>query len=165
MNEIAEPPTREFRCPVHEPSVHRGSAQPAMARPRVRRRWAGRLFGVGVLLALAGALGIGGWRYYSQHRQVLATAQQAEDFGPSLRVAIVRASDPNRVVTLPATTLAFTAANIYARASGYIVERKVDIGDRATKRPYDKLEAQIDVRELRLELAHARHQPVGGEPG
>ncbi len=150
MNEIAEPPTREFRCPVHEPSVHRVSAQPAMARPRVRRRWAGRLFGVGVLLALAGALGIGGWRYYSQHRQVLATAQQAEDFVPSLRVAIVRASDPNRVVTLPATTLAFTAANIYARASGYIVERKVDIGDRVKQ---GQLLAQITAPELDHQIA------------
>jgi RND family efflux transporter MFP subunit len=156
MNEIAEPPTREFRCPVHEPSVlhepsvHRVSAQPAMARPRVRRRWAGRLFGVGVLLTLAGALGIGGWRYYSQHRQVLATAQQAEDFVPSLRVATVRASDPNRVVTLPATTLAFTAANIYARASGYIVERKVDIGDRVKQ---GQLLAQITAPELDHQIA------------
>jgi hypothetical protein len=31
-------------------------------------------------------------------------------------------------VTLPATTNAFQAANIYARASGYITERNVDIG-------------------------------------
>ena len=34
------------------------------------------------------------------------------------------------LVTLPATTLAFAAANMYARASGYIEKRNVDIGDR-----------------------------------
>jgi RND family efflux transporter MFP subunit len=32
-------------------------------------------------------------------------------------------------VTLPATTLGFTEANIYARASGYVLKRYVDIGD------------------------------------
>ena len=32
-------------------------------------------------------------------------------------------------VTLPATTLGFEAANIYARASGYVAKRYVDIGD------------------------------------
>ena len=33
------------------------------------------------------------------------------------------------IVSLPATTLAFAAANIFARANGYIETRKVDIGD------------------------------------
>src|ERR1700730_581482 len=33
-------------------------------------------------------------------------------------------------VALPGTTAAFAAANIYARATGYIVKRNVDIGDR-----------------------------------
>jgi multidrug efflux pump subunit AcrA (membrane-fusion protein) len=33
-------------------------------------------------------------------------------------------------VTLPATTAAFAQAEIYARATGYIAKRDVDIGDR-----------------------------------
>ena len=33
-------------------------------------------------------------------------------------------------VTMPGTTAAFAAANIYARATGYIAKRNVDIGDR-----------------------------------
>src|SRR6201988_5509623 len=33
-------------------------------------------------------------------------------------------------VALPGTTAAFAAANIYARATGYIGKRNVDIGDR-----------------------------------
>jgi hypothetical protein len=32
-------------------------------------------------------------------------------------------------VTLPATTLGFVEANIYARASGYVLKRYLDIGD------------------------------------
>jgi multidrug efflux pump subunit AcrA (membrane-fusion protein) len=33
-------------------------------------------------------------------------------------------------VTLPGTTAAFADANVYARATGYIARRNVDIGDR-----------------------------------
>ena len=49
---------------------------------------------------------------------------------PSLRVATVKASPGVVSVTLPATTAAFAQANIYARATGYIGKRNVDIGDR-----------------------------------
>jgi hypothetical protein len=42
----------------------------------------------------------------------------------------VRASNDTVVVSLPATTSAFAAANIFARASGYIEKRNTDIGDR-----------------------------------
>ena len=48
---------------------------------------------------------------------------------PTVRVATVHASDNTLNVSLPATTLAFEAANIYARANGYIEKRQVDIGD------------------------------------
>jgi len=46
---------------------------------------------------------------------------------------------------LPATTLAFSAANIYARASGYIDKRLVDIGDRVKD---GQLLASVSVPEL-----------------
>ena len=63
---------------------------------------------------------IGGWRYETQHLETTTTAKQQADFVPSLRVAAVRASDGTMLVTLPATTLAFAQANIFARVSGYI---------------------------------------------
>jgi RND family efflux transporter MFP subunit len=47
-----------------------------------------------------------------------------------LRVATVTASPAVISVTLPGTTAAFTQAPIYARATGYIAKRNVDIGDR-----------------------------------
>jgi RND family efflux transporter MFP subunit len=46
---------------------------------------------------------------------------------------------------LPGTTAAFAAANIYARATGYIAQRKVDIGDRVKA---GDLLAQLAVPEI-----------------
>ena len=60
----------------------------------------------------------------------LPTAKQIRDFVPSVRVATVQAGDGTVLVTLPATTSAFSVANMFARASGYIDKRYVDIGDR-----------------------------------
>ena len=51
------------------------------------------------------------------------------NFVPSVRVEAVAQRHGNMHVSLPGTTLAFEAANIYARASGYICKRNVDIGD------------------------------------
>lgn len=48
---------------------------------------------------------------------------------PSVRVATVKANAAVTSVTLPATTAAFAQAEIYARATGYIGKRNVDIGD------------------------------------
>jgi RND family efflux transporter MFP subunit len=97
---------------------------------RKRRRWGGRLFAFSGFLLLAGGLSMGAWGNYSQQEQVLATAKQERDFVPSVRVAAVGASSGTVSVTLPATTAAFAAASIYARATGYIDKRNVDIGDR-----------------------------------
>ena len=60
----------------------------------------------------------------------MATAEQERDFVPSVRVATVKANPAVMSVTLPATTAAFAQADIYARATGYIGKRNVDIGDR-----------------------------------
>jgi multidrug resistance efflux pump len=80
--------------------------------------------------ALAGGLSFGAWGQYSQQRQTIATAQQERDFAPSVRVATVEASPGVISVSLPSTTAAFADANVYARATGYIARRNVDIGDR-----------------------------------
>jgi RND family efflux transporter MFP subunit len=113
----------------HEPAVDRKTEKAPKDRPDTRRRWGGLLFGLGAFLLLAGGLAFGASRSYSQQREVKATAEQLRDFVPSVRVATVRASPGNIVVTLPATTAAFADANIYARATGYIEKRNVDIGD------------------------------------
>ena len=111
-----------------EPSVERRTEEPPK-RPDVGRRWGGRLLALGAFLVLGGGLAFGATRYYTQHREAMATAEQRRNFIPNVRVATVRPSNRITLVTLPATTLAFSAANLFARASGYIDKRLVDIGD------------------------------------
>jgi RND family efflux transporter MFP subunit len=114
-------------------------------RPEVRHRRGGRLFALGSVVLLAGSLLFGAWRHYVQHQQVMATAQHDHDFVPSLRVATVEPSPSIVPVTLPGTTAAFTTAEIYARATGYIVKRNVDIGDHIKQ---GALLAQLAVPEM-----------------
>jgi RND family efflux transporter MFP subunit len=127
------------------PAVEREIENPSKDRPRLRRRWGGRLFALGGFLLLAGGLSVGVWGKYSQQQQVTATAEQARDFAPNVRVATVEASPAAVSVTLPGTTAAFAAANIFARATGYIVKRNVDIGDHVKR---GDLLAQLAVPEL-----------------
>src|ERR1700723_1279118 len=112
-------------------------ATPAQAAPNgdimpaPATRSNGRLIlGTVVLLVLIGALGYGFWQHYSLHAEVIATADQRRDFVPSVRTAAIKASADVRSATWPGTTEAFEQANLYARASGYIAKRTVDIGSR-----------------------------------
>src|SRR5271168_256946 len=93
------------------PAVEREIENPSKHRPRLRRRWGGRLFALGGFLLLAGGLSMGVWGKYSRQQQVTATAEQARDFAPNVRVATVEASPAAVSVTLPGTTAAFAAAN------------------------------------------------------
>ena len=127
------------------PAVDREIKSPTKHRPPVRRRWGGRLFALGGFLLLAASLSLGVWGKISQQQQVMAAAERARDFVPNVRVATVEASPGTVSVTLPGTTAAFAAANIFARATGYIAKRNVDIGDHVKA---GELLAQLAVPEL-----------------
>ncbi|WP_354082065.1 efflux RND transporter periplasmic adaptor subunit [Bradyrhizobium sp. S3.3.6] len=86
-------------------------------------------------------------------RALAATSEQARTLVPEVRVATVRASDSKINVTLPATTAAFEAANIFARTNGYIEKRYVDIGDRVKA---GALLAEIVAPELDHQIAQAQ---------
>ena len=107
--------------------VDRDTQSPQRSRSKVRRRWGVRVFALGAFLLLAGGLALGTWRHRALQQQVMATAEQERDFVPSVRVATVKANAAVMSVTLPATTAAFAQAEIYARATGYIGKRNVDI--------------------------------------
>ncbi|HWN77873.1 MAG TPA: efflux RND transporter periplasmic adaptor subunit [Bradyrhizobium sp.] len=115
---------------LDSPTFHRELEKQPGQRVPVRRRRGGRLFALGGLVLLASGLSLGGWKDFSLKHQVMATARQQHDFVPSLHVATVEANPATVSVTLPGTTAAFAAANIFARATGYIAKRNVDIGDR-----------------------------------
>jgi len=124
----------------------------ALPRKR-RRRYAGALLGGGALLLLVGGVGSGAWRHYQAERAVATTMEQSRTRIPQVRVAAVRASDSRITVTLPATTTAFEAANIFARTSGYIEKRYVDIGDRVRA---GALLADITAPELDHQITQAK---------
>jgi RND family efflux transporter MFP subunit len=115
---------------VDDPTIGRKFDEQPDQRAPARRRRGARLFALGGFVLLVGGLSLGAWGHYSLNRQVMATATQERDFVPSLRVATVEASTGTISVTLPGTTAAFSAASIFARATGYIAKRNVDIGDR-----------------------------------
>jgi RND family efflux transporter MFP subunit len=152
MNDLSRPNENDVidRKRLDGPVVHREQEKPPGQRAPVRRRRGGRLFALGGSLLLASALTLGGWKDYSQKHQVMATARQERDFVPSLHVATVEANSGTVSVTLPGTTAAFAAANIYARATGYIAERNVDIGDRVQK---GELLAELAVPEIDDQIA------------
>jgi RND family efflux transporter MFP subunit len=99
---------------------------------------------------LAIGLVIGATLLFVNGRRVTAMTEQQQTFVPSVRTATIEPSQPTMAETLPATTLAFEAANIYARANGYIETRKVDIGDHVKA---GGLLAQITAPELDHQIA------------
>ena len=152
MTEIRMQPKSEHVEDRVDPQTDRVVALPN-GRRKGRRRYGGVLVGGSALLLLLGGLGIGGWRHYQAGLEVAATAQQSRTFVPSVRVAAVRASDSKITVSLPATTTAFEAANIFARTSGYIEKRYVDIGDRVKA---GALLVDITAPELDHQIAQAK---------
>ena len=111
-----------------------------------------RLLGLGALLVLIGAVGYGGWRHYQLHTEVIATAEQTRDFVPAVLTAPVRASPATASVFWPGSTLAFNLADVFARASGYIVTRNVDIGSRVKK---GDVLVEISAPEIQHQIAQA----------
>lgn len=82
-----------------------------------------------VLLVLL-ALAWGAYGRWQRDEAALQTQQQILNFVPEVRVAIVKRQDGSVMLTLPGGVLPFDQARIYARATGYIAERRVDIGSR-----------------------------------
>jgi RND family efflux transporter MFP subunit len=151
MNELEMPPQLKGPPPrLLLPAPDRGASGSPPNGP-TRRGGSGRwLLGTGVLLLFTSALALGVWRHYEQHRQVMDTAEQQSNFVPSVRVEAVTQRLGRMHVTLPATTLAYEAANIFARASGYVLKRYVDIGDHVKA---GQLLAEITAPEVEAQVA------------
>lgn len=87
------------------------------------------LLAVTLLSVLASAIGVGAWQLHERNGAAKDAADLRLAVVPTVRVADVRVVGEERSVRLPATTTAFAAANVFARASGYIDHRNADIGD------------------------------------
>ena len=130
----------------------RPATDPNSPPVKTKRARGVRLLAICVLVLLGGALAVGFWQHYRLRAQVLTTAEQRRDFIPTVRAAPVRASASTITVTWPGTTEAFEQANIYARASGYISRRDVDIGSQVKA---GQLLVEITAPELEHQIAQA----------
>ena len=117
--------------------------------PKSRTGW-GLLIGVALLAAL---VVVGIVPRVRQNAELVA-ASTAPDAG-IVQVSVVppKRSDGPIDLVLPSNIQAIEEAAIYARTSGYVRERYVDIGDRVAA---GKALAQIDTPELDQELSQAR---------
>ena len=108
-----------------------------------------------VLVPVVALLGLGGYLHWRTYADAAETKQEQEDFVPQVRTAVAQKVDTPVDLTLPGQTEAFDAANLYPRATGYIAERRVDIGSRVHK---DDLLVRIDAPDLDQQLAQAQAQ-------
>jgi RND family efflux transporter MFP subunit len=151
MNEIARFPT--FERKDEGAPVDRRTEPLPLPHGKAGQHRGAWLLGATAMLLLAGGLGYGGWQDYTQRQEVAATAQQQRDFVPTVLVGQVRPSAATLQVTLPGTTFAYEAANIYARTNGYILKRNVDIGDHVKA---GDLLAELTAPELDHQISQAR---------
>jgi RND family efflux transporter MFP subunit len=152
-NDFEDLPPKDERDDEPKPTAQPPAGAPlATSHKAIRPRglW---LLGLGALLPIAAAVAYGASQHNARGRQVMITTEQQRDFVPTVRVARARAADSEMTISLPATTLAFAAANIFARANGYIEMRKVDIGDHVM---VGDLLAQITAPELDHQIAQAQ---------
>jgi RND family efflux transporter MFP subunit len=129
-----------------------------------RGRGGTRLFAFGAFLLLTAGISVGASRHHSERRQLIASAEEIRRLAPAVLVAPVEASPGVISVSLPGTTAAFAAANIYARATGYISKRNADIGDHVkqgellAKLAVPELDEQISQNEATLDQLKAAVQ-------
>jgi RND family efflux transporter MFP subunit len=82
-----------------------------------------------IVLVLVGAvLAYGAYGHWQTNAAAEATQREAIDFVPTVRTTSTKLLADPIETTLPGETEAFDRANIFARATGYIAERMVDIG-------------------------------------
>ena len=80
-------------------------------------------------------------------------AKEEESSLPVVTVAQVKKSEPTSELLLPGTLTPLTEAYLYARASGFVKRRYVDIGDRVRE---GQLMAEIDAPDLDQQVVQAR---------
>ena len=151
-NDFEDAPPKNESDHQPELAVKSAPGAPLAASHKVIRPRSVWLLGLSALVPLAVSVAYGASQHNAQDRQVMRTTEQHRDLIPAVRIARVRAAGNEITTSLPATTLAFASANIFARANGYIETRKVDIGDHV--RAGDLL-AQITAPELDHQIAQA----------
>jgi RND family efflux transporter MFP subunit len=105
------------------------------------------------LAALAGAFALGAVPRFRQEQALDAAAAESAMQAPRVTVAVARQAPPDDQRVLPGNALPLMEASLYARATGYIKTRSVDIGDRVKD---GQLLAVIDAPDIDDQLAQAK---------
>ena len=137
-----------------------GPGQPLQSsdlRPERHRRRAGRLIGLVAVSGLAVLVGLGAHTHAQREVSADGTLAAQRDTVPLVRTMVLRAVDTPREIELPGSTQAFDTATLYARATGYIAKRNVDIGSRVRA---GTVLAVIAAPDLDQQLAQTRAQLV-----
>jgi RND family efflux transporter MFP subunit len=122
----------------------------APARKRMARR-----VGIGAGAILLVMVGWGAWSHIAQGSSAAAALATQQTAIPLVRTMDVAADAAPREIDLPGTMQAFDSATLFARATGYIAKRNVDIGSQV--RAGDVL-AVIAAPDLDQQLAQAQAQ-------
>jgi RND family efflux transporter MFP subunit len=128
-----------------------------------RRRAGRRLLVIGVLIviALVGALAVGTLPRLWQQQKLNNAATQAASQSPRVTVAIAKRMAPTAERILPGNSLPLMEATLYARATGYVSKRLVDIGDQVKEGQLlleisaPDIDDQLDQAKANLELSKA----------
>lgn len=144
-------PTSE---PISDIPDTRESAPPPPERQKPghsTRHWL--LFAFLVIVAAIGVIFLGWLPRHKRNQQIDNDARRQAQSVPHVQVVRIEQPPPTSELMIPGTTLAYTEAYIYARASGYVTRRLVDIGDRVHE---GQLLATIDAPELDKQVSQAR---------
>jgi multidrug efflux pump subunit AcrA (membrane-fusion protein) len=99
-----------------------------------QRRPGRRLLWILIVVAvLAVALLVGWLPHQKRNKEVDAKAKQQQNSVPVVEVQIVHGASAEQELTLPGTVTPLKSAHIYARASGFLKARYVDLGDTVRK--------------------------------
>jgi RND family efflux transporter MFP subunit len=108
-------------------------------------------------LVLVGAVVLGGAAFWGINDRATAmtelTRETSEMAVPTVAVVSPKPGAPTEEIVLPGTMQAFSDAPIYARTSGYLKRRLVEMGTRVKT---NQLLAEIDAPELEQQLQQSR---------
>jgi RND family efflux transporter MFP subunit len=105
------------------------------------------------LVALVGAVVAGTLPRLREERAVNAQAAAVASRAPRVTVAVAQSADGDSERVLPGNSLPLLDAALFARTTGYVKERHVDIGDRVEK---GQLLAEIAAPDVDAQLAQAQ---------
>jgi RND family efflux transporter MFP subunit len=121
--------------------------------PRGGGSWRPFLFGVLALAALAGGLTFGIVPRLRRERALAASSAEVSASKPRVTAVTARAATPTAERVLPGSSQPLLETAIYARTTGYLKSRRVDIGDHVKE---GDLLAEIEAPEIDAQLEQAR---------